>query len=167
MPEKNYRIAIVPGSFDPITNGHISVVRRAARDYDKVYVAVMINAAKDYTFTMTERVEIARAAVADLAGVEVISSEGYLWKLAEELDAVAIVKGVRNDVDREYELKMAEYNSAHNPKAQTVLLDTEPELACVSSTLVRERLSCGEDISDLLPNAAAELVVSYYGKKIR
>lgn len=165
MLKKNYRVAIVPGSFDPITNGHISVVRRAARDYDKVYVAVMINAAKDYTFTMTEREEIARAAVQGIDGVEVISSEGYLWKLAEELDAVAIVKGVRNDADREYELKMAEYNSAHNPKAQTVLLQTEPELAQLSSTLVRERLRRGEDISDLLPRTAAELAVSYYGKK--
>lgn len=165
MLKKNYRVAIVPGSFDPITNGHISVVRRAARDYDKVYVAVMINAAKDYTFTMTEREEIARAAVQGIDGVEVISSEGYLWKLAEDLDAVAIVKGVRNDVDREYELKMAEYNSAHNPKAQTVLLQTEPELAQLSSTLVRERLRRGEDISDLLPRTAAELAVSYYGRK--
>ena len=165
MLKKNYRVAIVPGSFDPITNGHISVVRRAARDYDKVYVAVMINAAKDYTFTMTEREEIARAAVQGIDGVEVISSEGYLWKLAEELDAVAIVKGVRNDADREYELKMAEYNSAHNPKAQTVLLQTEPELAQLSSTLVRERLRRGEDISDLLPRTAAELAVSYYGSK--
>ena len=165
MSEKNYRVAIVPGSFDPITNGHISIVRRAARDYDKVYLAVMINAAKEYTFTMDERVDIARAAVQEIDGVEVISSAGYLWKLAEELDAVAIVKGVRNDVDREYELKMAEYNSAHNPNAETVLLDTEPELAGVSSTLVRERLLRGEDISDLLPKDAAELVVGYYSKK--
>ena len=165
MSEKNYRVAIVPGSFDPITNGHISIVRRAARDYDKVYLAVMINAAKEYTFTMDERVDIARAAVQEIDGVEVISSKGYLWQLAEELDAVAIVKGVRNDVDREYELKMAEYNSAHNPNAETVLLDTEPELAGVSSTLVRERLLRGEDISDLLPKDAAELVVGYYSKK--
>ena len=159
------RIAIVPGSFDPITNGHISVIKKAAESYDKVFVAVMINAAKEYTFTMDERVDIARAAVQEIDGVEVISSAGYLWKLAEELDAVAIVKGVRNDVDREYELKMAEYNSAHNPNAETVLLDTEPELAGVSSTLVRERLLRGEDISDLLPKAAAELVLAYYRKK--
>ena len=165
MSEKNYRGAIGPGSFDPITNGHISIVRRAARDYDKVYLAVMINAAKEYTFTMDERVDIARAAVQGIDGVEVISSAGYLWKLAEELDAVAIVKGVRNDADREYELKMAEYNLAHNPNAETVLLDTEPELAGVSSTLVRDRLRRGEDISDLLPKDAAELVVGYYSKK--
>ena len=165
MSEKKYRVAIVPGSFDPITNGHISIVRRTARNYDKVYLAVMINAAKEYTFTMDERVDIARAAVQEIDGVEVISSAGYLWKLAEELDAVAIVKGVRNDVDREYELKMAEYNSAHNPNAETVLLDTEPELAGVSSTLVRDRLRRGEDISDLLPKDAAELVVGYYSKK--
>ena len=165
MPEKKYRVAIVPGSFDPITNGHISIVRRAARDYDKVYLAVMINDAKTYTFTMDERVDIARAAVQKIDGVEVISSAGYLWKLAEELDAVAIVKGVRNDADKEYELKMAEYNKARNPNAETVLLNTEPELAGVSSTLVRDRLRRGEDISDLLPKNAAEMVVAYYGEK--
>ena len=165
MSEKNYRVAIVPGSFDPITNGHINILCRAAKDYDKVYLAVMINAAKEYTFTMDERVDIARAAVADVRGVEVISSEGYLWQLAENLGAEAIVKGVRNDADREYELKMAEYNLAHNPRAKTVLLDADPELECISSTLVRDRLRRGEDISDLLPKAAAELVVGYYSKK--
>lgn len=147
-------IAIVPGSFDPITNGHIDIVRRAAELYDKVYLAVMINPEKKYMFTLEQRKKIAEAAVLEIDKVEVISSEGYLWKLAEELDACAIVKGVRNSVDREYELRMAEYNSAHNPKAETVLLNTADGLAGVSSTLVREKIVKGEDISDYLPDSA-------------
>lgn len=154
MGEKIKGIAIVPGSFDPITNGHIDIVRRAAQMYDRVYLAVMINSEKQYMFTLEQRRQIAAAAVADIAGVEVISSEGYLWKLAETLGACAIVKGVRNEVDREYELKMAEYNTAHNPTARTVLLDTAPELENISSTLVREKLSRSEDISELLPEEA-------------
>ncbi|MBO5415388.1 MAG: pantetheine-phosphate adenylyltransferase [Clostridia bacterium] len=164
MGEKIKGIAIVPGSFDPITNGHIDIVRRAVQRYDKVYLAVMINSEKKYMFTLEQRRRIAEAAVADIEGVEVISSEGYLWKLARTLGACAIVKGVRNEVDREYELKMAEYNSAHNPEAQTVLLETAPELAHISSTLVRERLARGEDILGLLPEGAAREIEKIIGE---
>jgi len=152
--EAKKRIAIVPGSFDPITNGHLDIVRRAAELYDKVYLAVMINSEKRKMATLQQRKKIAETAVLGIDKVEVISSEGYLWKLAEELDACAIVKGVRNSVDREYELKMAEYNSAHNPKAETVLLDTADGLGGVSSTLVREKIMRGEDISSYLPDSA-------------
>ena len=97
MAEKIKGVAIVPGSFDPITNGHIDIVKRAAELYEKVYLAVMINAEKSYMFSIDERKDIAKAALRGFEGVEVISSEGYLWKLAEELSAVAIVKGVRNE----------------------------------------------------------------------
>ena len=154
MSEKRERIAIVPGSFDPITLGHVSVARRAAELYDKVYLAVMINDQKQYMFTLEERARIARAATRDIEGLEVISSEGYLWKLAKELGAVALVKGVRNEKDREYELKMAEYNSAHYPEAETVLLECESGLEEISSTLVRERIASGVDLGEYLPSAA-------------
>ncbi len=165
MTDRIHGVAIVPGSFDPISNGHINIVKRAAQTYDKVYLAVMINDAKEYMFTMEQRVEIAKAALDGIERVEVISSSGYLWKLAKELDAVAIVKGVRNDTDREYELKMAEYNTARNPKARTILLDAEPEFAEVSSSLVRERLLRGEDISEYLPKKAAEKLKSFLQDK--
>ena len=158
MNNKEMRIAIVPGSFDPITNGHVDIVLRAADDYDKVYLAVMINDAKNYMFTLQEREEIAKAAVTGIENVEVISSEGYLWKLAQSLDAVAIVKGVRNAKDKEYELNMAKYNAEHYPKAQTVLLQAREELADVSSTLVREKLQNNESIEKLLPELAVEKI---------
>ncbi len=164
MNEKKQGIAIVPGSFDPITNGHIDILRRAAQMYEKVYLAVMINSEKKYRFTLEQRRRIALAAAADIEGVEVISSDGYLWKLAEEIGACAIVKGVRNETDREYELKMAEYNAERNPRAQTVLLETSPELAHISSTLVRERLECGGDISELLPKGAISEIERILGE---
>ena len=154
MSEREKTVAIVPGSFDPITNGHVDIIRRASAMYGKVYVAVMINSEKSYTFTLEERRRIAEAALRGIDGVEVISSEGYLWRLAKSLGASAIVKGVRNELDREYELKMAEYNSAHYPEAKTILLDTAEGLEGVSSTLLRERLIRGESISDLIPEAA-------------
>ena len=158
MTEKKKGIAIVPGSFDPITLGHVDIARRAAERFETVYFAVMINPDKRYMFTIDERVEIAKAALRGIDGVEVISSEGMLWKLALDLGACAIVKGVRNDVDREYELKMAEFNSAHNPEAETILLDTAPALKEISSTLVREAIENGYPLAQYLPPKAIEAI---------
>ena len=149
-------IAIYPGSFDPITLGHVNIAKRAAALYDKVYLAVMINADKSYMFSLDERRHIAEAATRDIENLSVISYEGYLYMLAKELSAVALVKGVRNETDRAYELKMAEYNTSHYPEAETVLLECESGLEEISSTLVREKLERGEDLSEYLPDAAIE-----------
>ncbi len=151
-------IAIVPGSFDPITNGHVDIVRRAAEQYDKVYLAVMVNPEKQYMFTMEQRTEIARAALCDIPKAEVISSRGMLWKLAEDLGACAIVKGIRNEVDRAYEEKMAEFNLAHNPKAKTVLLLADPALTQVSSTAVRKKIENHESLEGMLPPKAIRVL---------
>lgn len=155
---KKEGIAIVPGSFDPITLGHVDIAMRAAERFEKVYFAVMINQDKKYMFTLEERVELAKAALEDVQGVEVISSEGMLWQLAEELGACAIVKGVRNEADREYELKMAEFNFSHNPSAKTILLDTTPALKDISSTLVREAIKKGQSLTDYLPDSVIEKI---------
>ena len=152
------RIAVVPGSFDPITNGHIDVIRRATELYDKVFVAVMINDQKNYRFTLEEREAIARAALEGLERVEVISSRGWLWELAKNLGACAIVKGYRNETDLEYEQKMAEFNKEHNPDAETVLLKASDGLETLSSTVVRERILNDEQIDGLLPEKAIELI---------
>ena len=154
MNDKDLRIAIVPGSFDPITNGHIDILRRAAECYDKVYLAVMINATKSYMFSLEERAQIAKIAITDIKNAEVISSDGYLWQLAKSLGAVAIVKGIRNATDEAYELDMAKYNAERYPEAETVLLPTKDDLKDLSSTLVREKLLSGESIEGLLPSAA-------------
>ena len=160
MSEK--RIAIIPGSFDPITNGHIDIVKRAAAEYDTVYLAVMINADKQYLFNIEQRTEIARAAMSELENVKVISSEGMLWKLAQRLDADAIVKGYRNQKDFDYEMEMAKFNEEHYPKAKTVLLKADPSLEDLSSTAVREKLSKNESIDAYMPKPAAELVRKFY-----
>ena len=147
-------IAIVPGSFDPITNGHIFIVKQAAKMYKKVYVAVMINSSKNYMFDIQSRKSIAEAALKDIPNVTVISSEGWLWQLANELNADAIVKGYRNQKDLEYELEMAKFNEEHAPNTKTIILETDPSLENISSTLIREYLQKGSPLSGLLPESA-------------
>ena len=162
--DKKYKIGIVPGSFDPITVGHLDVIRRAAELCERVVVAVMINAEKNYMFTLDERKRIAKAAVAEISGVEVISSDGMLYELANALSADAIVKGVRNERDREYEKKMAEYNSAHC-SAVTVLLEADKALAEVSSTAVRNLLLQKNTSSELLPKRALDEILKIMSEK--
>ena len=152
--QKDKTIAIVPGSFDPITNGHVFIITEAAKRYDKVYVAVMINSEKQYIFSLEERKIISTAAVKDLPNVEVLASDGWLYELANSLNADAIVKGYRNEFDLEYENKMAEFNSIHAPNTKTVLIKSANELSNVSSTLVREKIKSNSDISDLIPKDA-------------
>ena len=151
-------IAIVPGSYDPITLGHLDVIERALELYDEVVVAVMNNAEKQYWFTLAERAELAKAATAHLARVRVIADEGWLVDVFDRVGATAIVKGVRNDTDRAYEEKMAEYNLSRNPRAKTVLLKASEELLYVSSTAVREKMKAGEGIGHLVPPAALALL---------
>lgn len=157
-------VAIVPGSFDPITYGHIDIVKRAAEMYDTVYLAVMINSEKKYLFSIDERELIAKCALEDIENVSVISSEGMLWQLAKDLSADAIVKGYRNQTDYDYEQKMAEFNSAHNPHAKTVLLKSDDSLKELSSTVVRRRLSLGEAIDDCMPPTALKAVKDILNK---
>ncbi len=142
MTQKNkkYSVGIVPGSFDPITVGHIDIIRRASEICETVYVAVMINAEKQYMFSLDERRDIAEVVCEAFLNVKVISSDGMLYALAKDLSAEVIIKGVRNEVDREYELKMARFNEEKYPAAKTLLLDADEALSSVSSTLVREKI---------------------------
>lgn len=149
-------VAIVPGSFDPITYGHIDIAKRAAELYDTVFLAVMINDQKKYTFSIEERERIARAALCDIPNVSVISSSGMLWRLAEELSADAIVKGYRNNTDYEYEARMAEFNAEKNPMAKTVLLKANDQYSDLSSTAVRERMSNDDSLDGMIPKAAID-----------
>ncbi len=158
MSVKKYNIGIVPGSFDPITVGHLDIIKRASELCDKIYVAVMINDQKKYMFSLEERKDIAAAAVADVKNAEVISSSGMLWELALELQAEAIIKGVRNETDRAYELEMEKYNSAHNPNARTVLLDAAADLYEVSSTLIRKMIEEKKSLDGYVPEGSVEVI---------
>lgn len=152
------RIAVIPGSFDPMTTGHINIIERAAELFDNVFVAVMINNTKTYMFTHEQRTEIARLSLKHLSNVEVIFDDGMLWELALRLDACAIVKGIRDYKDYQYEFEMAQYNYKMNPRTQTVFLPCEEGAREISSTAVRERLERGIDITDIVSENAIEYI---------
>ena len=161
---KKGKIAIVPGSFDPITFGHIYVINEARKQFDTVYVAVMINKDKNYMFSLDERKQIVKAALPN-DSVKVISSEGWLWELAVELNADGIVKGYRNDFDLAYEHEMASFNEKHAPNAKTVFVKTDLAFEKISSTLVREKLNKNKSIKDIVSSNALEKILEFYNSK--
>lgn len=141
---------VCPGSFDPVTHGHLDVISRAARLYDEVVVAVGVNVSKSRLFTADERLEMLREACAGFTNVRVEGFTGLLTDFCRQQDAHAIVKGLRAG-DFDYELQMAQMNARLAPDVETVFLPTTPELAYLASSLVKEVASLGGDVTGLLP----------------
>ena len=151
------RLAIVPGSFDPMTLGHFDLIRQALARYDRVVVAVMQNAEKQYLFSSEERLEIARRTLSELENVEVIADGGMLIDLYDRLGACAVCKGWRDEKDLAYEQMQADWNAAHNPRFYTDLIQSGGAHASLSATQVRNALQSGsgELLSLVHPNAHA------------
>ena len=154
------RRAVCPGSFDPVTNGHLDIVGRAARLFDEVVIAVGVNASKSRLFTPEERVAMLEEATADLDNVRVSGFDGLIVDFCREIDAVAIVKGLRGAGDYEYELPMAQMNS-HLTHVETVFLLPDPAHAMDSSSLVRQVAALGGDVSPFVPPAVARFLVAH------
>ena len=164
MNEIKKKIALVPGSFDPFTVGHRYVAQRAASVFDKVFVAVMINDAKQYMFTAEQRVEIAKRSLSDLTNVEVIYDGGMLVDLFDKISASAIVKGIRNGEDLAYENEMARYNLEKNPRAITLYVPSDPRVELVSSTLVRSNSDSPELFAECICEGARDYVLDILKK---
>ncbi|MBE6916257.1 MAG: pantetheine-phosphate adenylyltransferase [Ruminococcaceae bacterium] len=145
------KTAICPGSFDPITLGHLDIIRRAAEIFPHVIVAVMVNSKKTGLFSVEERVELIRRVVQDFPNVTVESSTALLAQWAEEKGDCVLVKGLRAISDFESEFQMALINRKLNPKLETVFLPTSDEYLYLSSSIVREVCSLGGDITDFVP----------------
>jgi len=159
-------LAIVPGSFDPMTMGHLDLIRKAAKRYDEVVVAVMINPSKRYLFDLETRLEIARLTVADDKRVRVIADRGLLIDLYDRLGAKAVCKGFRNQTDYEYELHMADWNRDHNPRFRTELIYSHGQYATLSSTEVREMLARGEIPKEQVHPNALSLILTKLKKEL-
>ena len=156
------KIAIYPGSFDPVTSGHLNIIRRAANIFDKLIVCVMVNSGKKPMFTQQERVDMIRRVTADIANVEVDSSDGLLAEYAKEKGSCVIVKGLRAGSDFENEFQMALINHKINPGLDTMFLTAEHQHMFLSSSVVKELGGFDVDLSDFLP----EQIIPEFKKRI-
>jgi pantetheine-phosphate adenylyltransferase len=143
--------AVCPGSFDPVTRGHLRVIARAARCFDEVVVGVLVNEQKSTLFDLPERLEFLTRSTADISNVSVASFTGLLVDFCRERDIAVIVKGLRAGGDLEYELPMAQMNR-HLSGVETVFLAADAEDSFVSSSLVKEVAALGGDVDDLVPD---------------
>ena len=145
------KTAIYPGSFDPVTSGHLNIIRRAAAIFDRLIVCVMVNSGKTPMFTREERVELIRKVTADLPNVEVDSSDILLADYARMKQSCVIIKGLRAGSDFENEFQMAMINRKLNPNLDTMFLTAEHEYMYMSSSMVKELGRYDADLSDFLP----------------
>ena len=146
-------VAIYPGSFDPLTNGHVDIIHRGARLFDRIVIAVLINLEKAPLFTVPERVEIAREAFRGHANVEVDTFDGLLVDYARKRGAGVIVKGLRAVSDFEFEMQMALMNRRLNPDVETVFMMPTQPYTYVSSRLVKEVVALGGSVHGLVPES--------------
>lgn len=157
------KTAIYPGSFDPMTYGHLDVIIRAARIFDELTVSVLNNKTKSPLFSVEERVNILKEATTDIKNVRIASYEGLLVDYAKQSGASAIVRGLRAITDFEYELQLAQTNHKLCPTIDTIFLTTGLEYAYLSSHTVKEVAAFGGDISQFVPDFVAERIYDKYG----
>ena len=158
-------IALCPGSFDPVTNGHLDIIERTARHFDEVIVAVIYNPKKTGSlFTLEERQEMLREVTAHLPNIRVESFKGLLVDFAKEQGANAIVKGLRAISDFDYELQMAQMNQRLSG-IDTFFISTSPQHSFLSSSLVREVARFGGDVSSMVPKTVVERLVRSFNKE--
>jgi pantetheine-phosphate adenylyltransferase len=153
--------AVYPGSFDPITNGHLDIIIRASNVFDKLYVIVADNPNKKYFFTVEERVEMARKACENIENVEIIYTDGIVVNKAEELGCKVIVRGLRAVTDFEFELQLAAANEYINPNIETMFLMAAEGKGFISSSYVKDFYLSKVNIDQLVP----KIVLDYFKNK--
>ena len=154
--------AIYPGSFDPVTLGHLDIIRRSASIADELIVGILNNKAKTPLFSVGERVRMLEEVTKDFPNVKIIPFEGLLVEFAKQMDAKVIVRGLRAITDFEYELQMSQTNQKIEPEIETLFLTTSLEFSFLSSTTVKEVASYGGDITQFVP----EVIVKKIKEKI-
>lgn len=154
--------AVYPGSFDPITFGHLDIIGRSAKMVDELVIAVLRNSAKNSLFSLEERVNMIRELVKDLPNVKVETFDGLLVEYMRKIDATIIVRGLRAVTDFEYELQIGQMNHVLNEEAETIFLMTNLKYSYLSSSLVKEIASYGGDISKFVPDEIIDRIYEKY-----
>ena len=153
-------IAIYPGSFDPITNGHVDLIHRACKLFDKVIIAIAQNTNKDSFLSIDQRVKAVETAIEPLTNTRVLSFDSLLVDFAREHNAQIIIRGLRAVSDFDYEFQLSGMNKRLNPAIETLFMTPSEEFANISSSLVREILSLGGDISQFVPESVKTILLS-------
>ncbi|MBC5647241.1 pantetheine-phosphate adenylyltransferase [Christensenella tenuis] len=152
------KACIYPGSFDPITKGHMDIIDRACNLFPRVYVGVLNNTAKKNLFSVEERIEMIRRATSGMEEVEVVAFDGLLVELMKKLECKIIIRGLRTGTDLELEQQLSVINGKLFPGAETVALLSKPETYFISSSAVRELIEFRADISDYVPKEVADMI---------
>lgn len=150
--------AVYPGSFDPCTNGHLDIIDRTAKLFDRVVVAVLTNSSKNPLFTVDERIELLQKVTKDYPNVEICSFSGLLVDFLREIDANVVIKGIRAVSDFEYEFQMALTNKALYPEMETLFLHTNKEYMFLSSSIVKEIATYGGSLDGLVPEEIIPII---------
>ena len=150
--------AIYPGSFDPVTLGHMDIIKRSSKIVDELIVGVLKNNAKTPLFSVEERVKMLREATKELRNVKVVEFEGLLVDFAKEMDAKVVIRGLRAITDFEYELQMTQTNHKLEPDVETLFLTTSIEYSFLSSTTVKEVAAFGGDITQFVPEVVVKAI---------
>jgi len=153
------KTVICPGSFDPVTKGHMDIIERASKLFDKVIVAVLNNASKNPSFTIDERIELLKETTKHLDNIEISTFDGLLVAFAKLRGASAVVKGLRAVTDFEYEFQMSMINKKLCPEIETIFLNTSQEYMYLSSSVVKQIASAGGDISMFVPEEIRDKIV--------
>ncbi len=157
------RKAVYPGSFDPVTFGHLDIIERASRVVDEVIVAVLVNSSKNPLFTIEERVSMLQQVTEHFSNVRIETFQGLTVDFARKIGANIMVRGLRAVSDFESEMQIAQTNHSLNPEIDTVFFTTSLEYAFLSSTIVREVASYGSDVSNMVPDAVAKKLRERFG----
>lgn len=160
----NSKLGLVTGSFDPITVGHLDIIKRASEIFDRITVVVAHNEEKMYMFSPVQRLDIVKEAIKDIPNADAVLWDGYVADYASEQGASAFVRGIRNGNDVAYEQNMADINYG-KCGVDTVMLFAKPEYHDISSTLVRGAILKGEDIKNFVPENSANLIFRYISKE--
>lgn len=153
------KTVICPGSFDPVTRGHMDIINRAARMFDCVIIGVLVNSAKIPSFSIEERISFLEEATKELDNVKVVSFDGLLAEYCRQNKIDAVVRGLRAVSDFEYEFQMALTNKKLNPQLETIFLSADADAMYLSSSMVREVASMGGDISNFVPECIHDKIV--------
>ena len=162
--ERAPRIAVYPGSFDPVTLGHLDIIRRAAKQFDKLIVAVLNNTSKNPLFTVDERKSLLADVTSDLANVEIDSFRDLLVRYMKSREANVIIRGIRSVSDFEYELQLASTNHQLDSDIETIFMMTNPKYSYLSSSIVKEIAMFQGEVRDLVPPVVESALRAKYGK---